>query len=85
MLTRASVSTSPSEPVAYRPIGTIAGAGGEAQRPELIRSVEARLMLEPRFAPVIGLDALDGSPILDVKPYRPVFDAAPVAPQEGGA
>ena len=42
-------------------------------------------MLEPRFAPVIGLDALDGSPILDVKPYRPVFDAAPVAPQEGGA
>jgi tRNA (adenine37-N6)-methyltransferase len=29
---------------------------------------------------VVGLDALDGSPILDIKPYRPVFDAPPVEP-----
>lgn len=24
---------------------------------------------------VVGLDALDGSPILDIKPYQPVWDA----------
>jgi tRNA (Thr-GGU) A37 N-methylase len=29
---------------------------------------------------VIGLDALDGSPILDVKPSQAVFDAPPVEP-----
>ena len=80
--------------------------------------MEARLVLEARFAPawdarcidelfrrriacrsnpigvtlvrvvgtqgstvtVIGLDALDGSPILDIKPSQPRFDAPPVEP-----
>jgi tRNA (Thr-GGU) A37 N-methylase len=31
---------------------------------------------------VIGLDAIDGSPILDPEPYKPVFDAPPVEPGE---
>ena len=48
------MSTFPSEPVAYRPIGTVAGAGGEPLRPELIRSMEARLVPEPRFAPAVA-------------------------------
>jgi tRNA (adenine37-N6)-methyltransferase len=32
------------------------------------------LRLEPGVAVVRGLDAIDGTPILDVKPYVPVFD-----------
>ena len=31
---------------------------------------------------VVGLDALDGSPILDIKPYKPIYDAPPVHPAE---
>ena len=31
---------------------------------------------------VVGLDALDGSPILDIKPYLPIWDEPPVTPQE---
>ncbi|MFQ5571767.1 MAG: TrmO family methyltransferase, partial [Rhodothermales bacterium] len=30
---------------------------------------------------VMGLDAIDGSPILDIKPYNPLFDAPPVTPE----
>jgi tRNA (Thr-GGU) A37 N-methylase len=28
---------------------------------------------------VIGLDALDGTPVIDIKPYDPVYDGAPEA------
>jgi tRNA (Thr-GGU) A37 N-methylase len=31
---------------------------------------------------VIGLDAIDGSPVLDIKPYKPIFDEPPVEPGE---
>lgn len=31
---------------------------------------------------VVGLDAIDGTPILDIKPYKPIFDAPPVTPQD---
>ena len=31
---------------------------------------------------VVGLDAMDGTPILDIKPYKPIFDAPPVTPEE---
>ena len=31
---------------------------------------------------VVGLDALAGSPILDIKPYLPIWDEPPVTPQE---
>ena len=29
---------------------------------------------------VVGLDAIDGSPILDIKPYKPIWDEPPVEP-----
>jgi len=31
---------------------------------------------------VVGLDAIDGSPILDIKPYKPIYDAPPVHPRD---
>jgi tRNA-Thr(GGU) m(6)t(6)A37 methyltransferase TsaA len=134
------VWTSRSDRVTYRPIGVVASPVREAIRPELIRGVESRLVLEPGFEPavaalevgahlvvvyhlhraeawdarptdelftrrspwrpnpigvtlvrvvatkgwiisVIGLDAIDGSPILDIKPYKPLFDEPPVEPR----
>jgi tRNA (adenine37-N6)-methyltransferase len=33
---------------------------------------------------VVGLDAINGSPILDIKPYLPIWDAPPVTPGERG-
>ena len=123
----------------YRPIGAVASPITEPLRPERMRGVEARLVLEPRFAAaaaalaagqllwvvyhlqrapawhdehlpelftrrtasrpnpigvtlvevvavedstitVTGMDAVDGSPVLDVKPYKPVYDQPPVRP-----
>lgn len=127
--------------VAYHPIGIVECPIAEPLRPEVIRAVESRLVLEPRFAPaiaalevgqhllvvyhlhhaeawqdqhmeelftrriagrpnpigvtltrivalsgatitVVGLDAINGSPILDIKPYKPIFDVPPVHPTE---
>jgi tRNA (Thr-GGU) A37 N-methylase len=34
---------------------------------------------------VVGLDAIDGTPILDMKPYKPVYDTLPVHPAERDA
>lgn len=127
--------------VVYHPIGTVECPIAEPLRPEVIRAVESRLVLEPRFAPavaalevgqhllvvyhlhrveawqdrhaaelftrriasrpnpigvtlvrvvalngstitVVGLDATNGSPILDIKPYKPIYDAPPVHPAE---
>jgi tRNA (Thr-GGU) A37 N-methylase len=127
--------------VCYRPIGVVECPISEPLRPEEIRAVESRLVLEPRFAPavaaleagqhlwivyhlhragpwqerhvaallrrrypsrpnpigvtlvrvvaaegstiaVVGLDAIDGSPVLDVKPYKPIYDTLPVHPAE---
>lgn len=34
---------------------------------------------------VIGLDAIDGTPVLDIKPYKEVYDTLPVHPAERGA
>jgi tRNA (Thr-GGU) A37 N-methylase len=31
---------------------------------------------------VVGLDAIDGSPILDIKPYKPMWDEPPVDSSE---
>jgi tRNA (Thr-GGU) A37 N-methylase len=127
--------------IAYQPIGIVECPIIDPLRPEDIRSLESRLVLEPRFAPavavlkvgqhllviyhlhqiekwhdrymtelftrriayrpnpigvtltrivalngstitVVGLDAIDGSPILDIKPYKPIFDTPPVHPAE---
>jgi tRNA (Thr-GGU) A37 N-methylase len=35
--------------------------------------------VEPTGLRVRGLDAIDGTPILDLKPYFPEFDSAPGA------
>jgi tRNA (Thr-GGU) A37 N-methylase len=128
-------------PIIYHPIGIVECPVAGPLRPEAIRGVESRLVLEPRFAPavaalevgqhlwvvyhlhrvedwhgrhvaelftrriaprpnsigvtltrvvslsnstivVVGLDALHGSPILDIKPYQPIFDTPPVHPAE---
>ncbi len=127
--------------VVYQAIGRVECPITEQVRPEVIRAVESRLVLESRFAPavaaletgqylivvyhlhcapawqdrlmpelftrriarrpnpigvtltrivrleestitVVGLDAVDGSPILDIKPYKPIFDTPPVHPAE---
>ena len=127
--------------ITYQPIGVVECPIAESLRPEVIRTVQSRLVLEPRFAPavaalavgqhllvvyhlhraeewihhhsaelftrriacrpnpigvtltrivalngstitVVGLDAIRGSPILDVKPYKPILDAPPVHPAE---
>jgi tRNA (Thr-GGU) A37 N-methylase len=128
-------------PITYHPIGSVASPLRAPLRPEEMRGVPARLMLEPRFAAaaaalevgqhlwviydlhqveppsgpppadlftrriaarptpigvtlvrvvtvegtavtVVGLDAVDGTPILDLKPYQPVWDEPPVHPAE---
>ena len=128
--------------IVYHPIGIVECPVSEPCRPEVIRALESRLVLEPRFAPAVaalevghhllviyhlhraqtwqdqcmeqlftrriasprpnpigvtltrivaisgstivtvGLDAIDGSPVLDIKPYKPIFDAPPVHPSE---
>ena len=127
--------------IAYNPIGIVENPIAEPFRPEVIRAIESRLVLQPRFAPavaalevgqqllviyhlhrseewqdrlmpelmtrriacrpnpigvtltrivslnsstitVVGLDSINGSPILDIKPYKSIFDAPPVHPTE---
>ena len=54
------------------------------QRPNPIGvSVVAVLGVAGRVVRVRGLDAIDGTPILDLKPYVPVFDRAPAAQVPG--
>lgn len=44
-------------------------------RPNVIGVTAVRIVrVEPGVLTVRGLDALDGTPLLDVKPYAPVFD-----------
>ena len=127
--------------ITYHPIGIVECPIAEPLRPEVIRAVESRLVLEPRFAPavaalevgqhllvvyhlhrtepwqhrhiaelftrriacrpnsigvtlsrivalasstitVVGLDAINGSPVLDIKPYKPIYDVPPAHPEE---
>ncbi len=123
--------------ITYHPIGIVKNSIVEPLRPEMVRAIESRLVLESHFAPsvpaleaeqypwviyhlhhvegwdnrlipelftrriacrpnpigvtltqvvslsgstiiVVGLDAINGSPILDIKPYKPIFDNPPV-------
>jgi tRNA (Thr-GGU) A37 N-methylase len=48
----------------------------------LAEGVEGRIEVEPAYADVVGnvievaeLDLLDGTPVLDIKPYVPEYDA----------
>lgn len=42
-------------------------------------SVMRLLRIEGRFVYVDGIDVLDGTPLVDIKPYVPAFDAFPDA------
>jgi tRNA-Thr(GGU) m(6)t(6)A37 methyltransferase TsaA len=54
-----------------------------ASRPNPIGITLVRVLsIEGASITVIGLDAVDGSPILDLKPYLPVWDQPPVHPEE---
>jgi tRNA (Thr-GGU) A37 N-methylase len=54
-----------------------------ASRPNPIGITLTRVVAtEGSTITVVGLDAIDGTPILDIKPYKPVFDAPPVHPAE---
>jgi tRNA (Thr-GGU) A37 N-methylase len=45
-------------------------------RPNAIAATVAEIVsVEDNVINVTGLDAQDGSPVLDIKPYRPGFDA----------
>jgi tRNA (Thr-GGU) A37 N-methylase len=53
-----------------------------ANRPNPIGVTLTRVVAwEDATITVVGLDAIDGSPILDIKPYKPIFDAPPVTPE----
>jgi tRNA (adenine37-N6)-methyltransferase len=54
-----------------------------ASRPNPIGVTLVRVVaLEASTITIVGLDAVDGTPILDIKPYQPIWDAPPVTPQE---
>ena len=44
-------------------------------RPNTIGATAVEIIsVEEQFITVRGLDAIDGTPVLDIKPYYPVFD-----------
>jgi tRNA (Thr-GGU) A37 N-methylase len=51
-----------------------------SERPNPIGVTLAQVVeIEGNAITVRGLDAVDGTPILDIKPYKPIFDMPPVA------
>lgn len=54
-----------------------------AARPNPIGVTLVRVLaVEGTTITVVGLDAVDGTPILDLKPYKPIWDAPPVHPSD---
>jgi tRNA (Thr-GGU) A37 N-methylase len=54
-----------------------------ADRPNPIGVTLVRVVaVEEATVTVAGLDAVDGTPILDLKPYQPIWDEPPVHPAE---
>jgi len=53
------------------------------QRPNPIAVTLVQVVgVEGTHINVVGLDAVDGSPILDIKPYQTIWDVPPVIPQK---
>jgi tRNA (adenine37-N6)-methyltransferase len=53
------------------------------RRPNPIGVTVVRIVaLQDSTITVAGLDAVDGTPILDIKPYKPIFDSPPVTASE---
>jgi tRNA (adenine37-N6)-methyltransferase len=52
-----------------------------SQRPNPVALTLAQVVhVQGTQIEVVGLDAIDGSPILDIKPYQAIWDAPPVIP-----
>ena len=52
-----------------------------ANRPNSIGVTLTRIVaLQGSTITVVGLDAINGSPILDIKSYQPIWDEPPVEP-----
>ena len=54
-------------------LGVFAQRARMRPNPIGVTAVEV-LAVEPNLVRVRGLDAIDGTPVLDIKPYAPVFD-----------
>lgn len=70
------------------PSGNAAGilATRSQLRPNHLGVSAVRLLrVEGPNISVLGLDAIDGTPVLDIKPYLPAYDAIPEARIPGGA
>jgi tRNA (adenine37-N6)-methyltransferase len=59
-------------------VGVFAQRGRMRPNPIGVTAVEV-VGVEPRALVVRGLDAVDGTPVLDLKPYVPAFDLRPEA------
>jgi tRNA-Thr(GGU) m(6)t(6)A37 methyltransferase TsaA len=60
-------------------LGVFAQRGRMRPNPIGVTAVEI-VRLEPGVLVVRGLDAVDGTPVLDLKPYAPAFDRREAAP-----
>jgi tRNA-Thr(GGU) m(6)t(6)A37 methyltransferase TsaA len=68
----------PQERADMPEVGTFAQRAKHRPNPIGITAVEL-IELRGRVLVVKGLDAIDGTPVLDIKPYVPVFDSRPTA------
>lgn len=81
---RTAIALPPAGDPAQPPVGIFALR--VAGRPNPIGcSVVALLGIEGTLLRVRGLDAVDGTPVLDLKPYLPAYDSAPDAALPGWA
>ena len=77
---------------ADRPRPTTLHPGGDAAPPQGVLATRSQLRPTPlgvsvvqllsvdgRRLRVLGLDAIDGTPVLDIKPYIPHYDSVPSA------
>ena len=67
---------------AVRPRGVLATRSPRHPNPIGLSLVEL-VAVEPGALRIRGVDLLDGTPVLDVKPYVPLFDARDAAPSHG--
>lgn len=67
--------TNPEDRADLPSVGVFAQRG--RARPNTIGSTAVRLIsVEDHIITVKGLDAIDGTPVLDIKPYAPIYDGA---------
>lgn len=64
------------EQVVLRSIGTVSSPVSE-RMDENWGQITSKIMLKEEYLEVKGLDAIDGTPVLDIKPYYPHYDRIP--------